>query len=61
MIKYNAFISTAEIALVQHELLKSCDFMNMEGDMLYYISGVHDMAEKLMEAVKEAYPNGEGS
>jgi len=48
------FVSDADIALIEHDVIKSMALL--EGDAnndVWYLTGVHDMAEKLMQFLRE--------
>ena len=47
----------SEIALIEHDLIKSADIADFRPeDLQMYIMGVHDMADQIILAIK----NGEG-
>lgn len=59
MMKYQAILNTDEIALVEHEIIKSTCILEGNSDcMVNYIAGVHDMAEMLIGVIKNKFPNG---
>ena len=55
-----AFISEEDVAMVEHKALQQACLL--EGDhtcMVWYATGIHDMASMMMEAVCVKYPNDE--
>lgn len=48
------FVTLEEIALSEHEVLReSCILEGDASNMVWYIAGVHDMAEWLMEKLRQ--------
>ena len=46
----------SEVAMLEHELVQECHPMEMDmdnGNWIYYYSGIHDMAEKILDSIRK--------
>ena len=54
MAKFVASFYDTEIAMLEHEIIQESDILeNHTEGMMWYLAGVHDMAQKVIEKIQE--------
>lgn len=52
------FVSNADVALIEHKLIATTNMLeNSSEKMMFYIAGLHDMANELITFIETKYPN----
>ena len=55
MAKGYKYFSPADIALMEHNIIKENDVLETQSEnMMWYLAGVHDFAEKLINIINES-------
>ena len=48
------FFDAKDIAMIEHELLSENDILDAPTEtMMFYLAGVHDLADKIIKIIKE--------